>query len=138
MPVRTMLLFILVLAWAVPLEAQANESTEVVLRPDCIIRLKDHDERLKGAGAAKALLAWTPFLVIQGESNPVHLAWQSGSMPWEELASSISNVNKLAFSSLAWESQLHAYGHENDRALKKFWLEMRDFYWRAANEGGGN
>jgi hypothetical protein len=106
----------------------AQNSPRLTLHKDCIDTLKDHDYRLRAAGATKRLLAWTPLLVITGEDNFIHLSWTVATMPWVELANSFSTVNQLVFSTLATDALNHSRRHEDEPELQAFWRALSRTY----------
>jgi hypothetical protein len=98
----------------------------LVLPAECVRLLKQHAERQKIAGEARTILAWTPIALIASDLRPAQLGTSIGSMPWEELARSFSNVNRLLYSSLATEARNHAESHDGE--LRRFWIRLSEAY----------
>lgn len=102
----------------------------VQLEPGCVKLLELESDRLAAAGAAKKLLAWSPLVLLAGESNAVHVAITITQTDWTELGASLGRVNKLALSTLALDAKVHAESgeHNNNPKAKAFWNAMADFY----------
>jgi hypothetical protein len=129
---RTILLTLGVLAIS-RTAAQAQDPADGLALPaDCVKLLQAEDAKIKTAGATKALLAWTPLIVLAGESNAVQLAQSISNLPWNELAEALPNVNKLLYTNLATEALWHAHQHEDDPGVEQFWKKLSDAYARKA------
>jgi hypothetical protein len=102
----------------------------VRLEPQCLQLLSAEADKLAAAGAATKLLAWSPLLVLAGESNAVHTVFTISQTDWVELANSFSRVNKVVFTSLATDARIHANSdhHFGNPTAKAFWNALADFY----------
>lgn len=109
-------------------EFKKPEIKDIAVDDGCTKLLKLQSAKLEAAGAAKKLLAWTPLMTLAGETNAPHAAFSIVSTNWEELATSITDVDKLVFSVLATESLMHATTHDGNPKLKDLWKAMSDFY----------
>jgi hypothetical protein len=58
----------------------------VQLDDECVKLLRRQSARLEGAGAAKQLLAWSPLIMLAGETSAPHAAFTILTTNWEELA----------------------------------------------------
>jgi hypothetical protein len=100
----------------------------IIVDDECVKLLKIQSAKLEAAGAAKKLLAWAPLMLLAGETSAPHAAFSILSTNWDELATGIIDVDKLAFSVLATESLVHTNTHDGNPKLKEFWKAMSDFY----------
>jgi hypothetical protein len=93
--------------------------------------LKSESEKLKLAGAAKGLLAWSPLIVLAGESQPLHIDLSIYETSWVELGESFSRVDKFTFTALAQDARYYANKPElaSNLKLRQFWNAMADFYY---------
>jgi hypothetical protein len=117
-----------------PAEAQRFSRpniTGVQLDQASIDELKHESEILQGKGLVKGLLAWSPLILLAGESNAVHAAFSISQTDWEGLARTTSAIDKITFHSL--ENQARDFAEfssstSRNPQLKKFWTAMADFY----------
>jgi hypothetical protein len=110
--------------------------TGVELDRGSIDLLKSESEKLKLAGAAKGLLAWSPLIALAGEREPLHIVLSVYENSWTELGEAIGKADKLAFISLAISARNYA---NTERELGKaklyqFWSAMADFYYFEAQQ----
>jgi len=115
-------------------QLERPELKGVVFEKCCLDLLKEQDAKLKAAGWTKTILAWSPLLTLAGESNPLHAAYFIKATDWDELAHSITAVNKLALTTLATEALLHSQQDHTSTTAKPFWAAMSKFYIHQANE----
>jgi hypothetical protein len=108
---------------AAPVRRSANG---VRLDAECKRILRAHDDRLRAAGAAQMILAWTPLLKVLSGSAPEGVLTVA-TEDWEDLGRGIVNVGRLVRSSLATEALIHADTH-TDEATKRFWKRLSDTY----------
>lgn len=104
------------------------EIRNVVLEDDCLALLRSFDARLDAAGATQRLLAWSPLMLLAGETSAPHAAFSILTTNWDDLARAIPNVGTLALTGLATDALVHSSAHENNPTLKQFWRTLSDFY----------
>lgn len=105
--------------------------TGLELDPGSIELLKSESEKLKLAGAAKGLLAWSPLIVLAGESQPLHIDLSIYETSWVELGESFSRVGKVTLTALAQDARYYANKPDlsSKPKLRQFWNAMADFYY---------
>jgi hypothetical protein len=101
-----------------------------------IALLKSESEKLGLAGTTKALLAWSPLIVLAGEREPLHIVLSVHETGWPELGEAIGKVDKLVLISLAQSARNYANTErELGRGkLYQFWSAMADFYYSEVRE----
>jgi hypothetical protein len=100
----------------------------VVLEDCCVKLLKLQSAKLEAVGATKKLLAWSPLMLLAGETSAPHAAFSIATTNWDDLAKGITAVDALVFTILATEALVHSHSDHGSPTAKVFWKTMSDFY----------
>jgi hypothetical protein len=98
-----------------------------------VLALRNQANYLKAAHAITSLLAWSPLLSIAGDTNTLSVQVSVGMTDWAQLASGISNVDRLTLLICAGQSQTQARRYQVGSEGYLFWMNMYDVYMEEAD-----